>query len=206
MAKIHTLKIKNYRGIQKLEQVFADTNFVCLIGRGDSGKTTILQAINIVLYPNWNYTFSDTDFYNGEIDNPIEIEVSLYDLPIELLTDSKFGLHKRLLNSDGKIIDDLSQEDSEDNKDILTIKLKVEKDLEPKWFITNNRDNQEDVEIRSNDRAKLNVFLVSDYIDRHFTWSKGNPLYSLLKQEKIEKETDEIITKEIGRASCRERV
>ena len=124
MAKIHTLKIKNYRGIQKLEQVFADTNFVCLIGRGDSGKTTILQAINIVLYPNWNYTFSDTDFYNGEIDNPIEIEVSLYDLPIELLTDSKFGLHKRLLNSDGKIIDDLSQEDSEDNKDILTIILK----------------------------------------------------------------------------------
>jgi len=194
MAKIHTLKIKNYRGIQDLKQVFADTNFVCLIGRGDSGKTTILLAINAVLSPNWNYTFSDTDFYNGEIDNPIEIEVSLYDLPIELLTDTKFGLYKRLLNSDGKIIDDLSQEDSEDNKDILTIKLKVEKDLEPKWFVTNNRD-KEDVEIRSSDRAKLNVFLVSDYIDRHFTWSKGNPLYSLLKQEKIENETDEIITK-----------
>ena len=195
MAKIHTLKIKNYRGIQEFEQVFGDTDFICLIGRGDSGKTTILQAINIVLYPNWNYTFSDTDFYNGEIDNPIEIEVSLYDLPIELLTDSKFGLHKRLLNSKGEIIDDLYQEDSEDTKDILTIKLIVENDLEPKWFVTNNRDNQDDIEIRSGDRAKLNVFLVSDYIDRHFTWSKGNPLYSLLKQEKIEKETDEIITK-----------
>ncbi|GBE17386.1 hypothetical protein BMS3Abin15_01231 [bacterium BMS3Abin15] len=36
---------------------------------------------------------------------------------------------------------------------------------------------------------------MSDYIDRHFTWSKGNPLYSLLKQEKVENETDEIITK-----------
>ena len=195
MAKIHTLKIRNYRGIKEFEQVFGDSSFICLIGRGDSGKTTILQAINIVLYPNWNYTFSDTDFYNGEIDNPIEIEVSLYDLPTELLTDTKFGLHKRLLNSEGKIIDDLSQEDSKENKDILTIKLKVEKDLEPRWFVTNNRENQEDVEIRSSDRAKLNVFLVSDYIDRHFTWSKGNPLYSLLKQEKIENETDEIITK-----------
>ena len=195
MAKIHTLKIKNYRGIHEFEQIFGTTNFICLIGRGDSGKTTILQAINIVLYPNWNYTFTDTDFFNGEINNPIEIEVSLYDLPFELLTDSKFGLYKRLLNSEGKIIDDISQEDSEDNKDILTIKLKVEKDLEPKWVVTNNRENQEDIEIRSSDRAKLNVFLVSDYIDKHFTWSKGNPLYSLLKQENIENTTDEIITK-----------
>jgi len=195
MAKIHTLKIKNYRGIQEFEQIFYNSNFICLIGRGDSGKTTVLQAINAVLSPNWNYSFNDTDFFNVNIDNPIEIEVSLYDLPVELLTDSKYGLYKRLLNSEGNINDDLSQEDSEDNKDILTIRLIVEKDLEPKWFVTNNRENQEDVEIRSGDRARLNVFLVSDYIDRHFTWSKGNPLYSLLKQEKIENETDEIITK-----------
>lgn len=194
MAKIHTLKIKNYRGIKEFEQIFGDTkNFICLIGRGDSGKTTILQAINVVLSPNWNYTFNDTDFFNGNVENPIEIEVSLHNVPSELLIDSKYGLYKRLLISDGNIIDDLTQEDSEDNKDILTIKLKVEKDLEPKWFITNNRENQEDIEIRSSDRAKLNVFLVSDYVDKHFTWSKGNPLYSLLKQEYIKNATDEII-------------
>lgn len=31
-----------------------DKDFVCLLGRGDSGKTTILDAISLVLSPNWN--------------------------------------------------------------------------------------------------------------------------------------------------------
>lgn len=193
MAKIHTLKIKNYRGIKNFEHVFGETDFICLIGRGDSGKTTILQAINAVLTPNWNYSFNDTDFHNMKTENPIEIEVSLYDLPEKLLTDSKYGLYKRILNTKGDILDDLTQDDSEDTKDILTIKLIVRDDLEPKWYVSNKRDNQEDIEIRTGDRAKLNVFLVSDFIDRHFSWSKGNPLYSLLKQESIEDETDKII-------------
>src|SRR6056297_1648080 len=113
MAKIHSLKILNYRGIKEFEQEFKDSDFICLIGRGDSGKTTILHAINAVLTPNWNYTFNDTDFHNGDLDQPIKIEVNLYDLPIELLTDSKYGLYKRLLNSKGEIIDDLTQSESE---------------------------------------------------------------------------------------------
>ena len=184
MARIHTLKISNYRGIKSFNQVFGITDFICLVGRGDSGKTTILQAIAAVLSPLWNYSFYDTDFHNSNIEEPIEIEVSLYELPAELLTENKFGLHKRLLTSKGEIIDDLSFEDSEDNTDILTIKLQVSKDLEPKWYVFNKRENQELKEISANDRAKLNVFLLSDYFDKHFSWSKGNPLYSLSKLHK----------------------
>ncbi|MDK2860966.1 MAG: hypothetical protein PWP33_169, partial [Thermodesulfobacterium sp.] len=36
--------------------------------------------------------------------------------------------------------------------------------------------------ISAYDRAKLNAFMVSDYLDGHFYWNKGSPLYSLLKQ------------------------
>lgn len=183
MAKIHTLKISNYKGIKKFEQVFGMTDFVCLIGRGDSGKTTILEAINAVLSASWNLTFYDTDFYNSDINNSIEIEVSLYDLPNKILQESKFGLHKRFLTKEGVITDNVFDEELDERVNMLTIKLTVEKDLEPKWLVTNNRAGQESVEIRANDRASLNVFLVSDYIDRHFSWSKGNPLYSLLKEE-----------------------
>lgn len=193
MAKIHTLKISNYRGIKQFEQIFGITNLVCLIGRGDSGKTTLLNAISAVLSPQWNYSFSDTDFYNLDINNPIDIEVSLYDLPPELLSETKFGLYKRLLNSKGEIIDDLTLEDSEDNIDILTISLRVSKDLEPKWIVINNRENQDSKEINASDRAKLNTFLISDYIDRHFSWSKGNPLYSLLKVFDSEEEKSNTI-------------
>ncbi len=62
----------------------------------------------------------------------------------------------------------------------MTIKLEVKKDLEPQWYVVNNR--QEPLRISATDRARLNVFMVSDYIDRHFSWSRGNPLYSILKE------------------------
>jgi putative ATP-dependent endonuclease of the OLD family len=194
MAKIHTLKILNHRGIRKFEQVFVNSNFICLIGRGDSGKTTILNAISAVLSPNWKHPFYDTDFYRGNIENTIEIEASLYDLPNDLLTDSKYGLYKRLLNTKNEIIDDVQLDESIDFKDILTIKLIVDKNLEPKWFIINDRLNQENIEINANDRAKINAYLVSDFLDRHFSWSKGTPLFSLLKTMEITNETDNILT------------
>lgn len=194
MAKIHTLKIKNFRCLKKFKQVFKDSDLVCLIGRGDSGKTTILNAISAVLSPNWDYNFYDTDFYNGNIANPIIIEVTLYDLPTELLSDSKFGLYKQLINKDSEIVDDILSEDLEGSQDALTIKLIVNSDLEPRWYVVNDREQQEEIEIKASDRAKLNVFIVSDYLDRHFSWSKGTPLYSLLKQMEVNIETDKIIT------------
>jgi putative ATP-dependent endonuclease of the OLD family len=187
MAKIHSLSIKNFRGIKEFSHTFGNSNFVCLIGRGDSGKSTILEAIAYALYPNWNLTFYDSDFYNCEIENNIEIEVSLVDLPEILMTEDKFGTHKRSINPLTKeIIDDINEESE---IDVLTIKLVIDKYLEPKWYVVNGRGN--DIIISHYDRAKLNVYMISDYIDRHFSWSKGNPLYSLLKKEDIDSDTED---------------
>lgn len=193
MPRIHSLKIKNYRSIECFEQIFINQNFVCLIGRGDSGKTTILNAIASVLSPQWNLTFNDTDFYNCDIDTNIVIEVSLVDIPEDLLSESKYGLHKRLL-VDGDIEDDILEDEDQVGLDLLTIRLTVNQDLEPLWVVTNERD-QDDKVIRAGDRAKFNVFLVSDYLDRHFSWGKGTPLYSLLKKEELGGEADKLLAK-----------
>lgn len=181
MAKICSLSIKNYRGIKSFSQYFFDTDFICLIGRGDSGKTTLLNAISIVLSPSWNLTFYDNDFFNGDTSNPIEIEASLLDLPERLLNEEKFGLYIRGFDkSKSEIVDDLNDKCEK----VLTIKLVVEKDLEPNWFVVNDRE--EPRKISHTERSKLNVFMVSDYIDRHFSWGKGNPLYSLYKQDDLD--------------------
>jgi len=175
MAKIFELSIHNYRGIKEFTYKFND-DFNCLLGRGDSGKTTIIEAISLVLSPNWNISFYDSDFFNGQTDNPIEIEVSLLDLPEKLINEEKYGLYIRGLDDNNNIQDELQDGQIK----ILTIKLEIKSDLEPQWYIINNR--QEPIRISSNDRAKFNVFMISDYVDRHFSWCKGNPLYTILKE------------------------
>lgn len=183
MARIHQLKIRHFRGIEQFEQRFDDTNLIVFIGRGDSGKSTILKAISLVLSPVWNNTFADTDFYNLDTTIPIEIEVSLRHVPDKLLTDAKYGLYKRLLIKE-EIIDDISKSGEEsfaDEEDILTIKLVVDDTLQPKWYVVNERE-QDDIEINHRDRALLDMFMIADYADNHFSYNKLSPLYALLKK------------------------
>jgi len=178
MARIFKLVIKNFRGIKEFSHTFDDLNLICFVGRGDSGKTSVLSAILYVLYPNWNLSFYDTDFYNCDIEHPIEIETTLVGVPDELLREDKYGLYIRGIDKKTNAIKDELKDGYEK---ALTIKLKVEKDLEPKWYIINNRQDSLTA-ISAYDRAKLNAFMVSDYLDVHFHWNKGSPLYSLLKQ------------------------
>lgn len=183
MARIHQLKINHFRGIEHFEQCFGDTNLIVLIGRGDSGKSTILKAISLVLSPAWNNTFADTDFYNLDTTKPIEIEVSLRCVPDKLLSDAKYGLYKRLLVN-GEIIDEISKSGEEpfaQEEDILTIKLVVDDTLQPKWYVVNDRE-QDNIEISHRDRALLDMFMIADYADNHFSYNKLSPLYALLKK------------------------
>lgn len=180
MAKIEGIRIANYRGFSEFECHFGESNFICLIGRGDSGKSTILDAIDKALSSRWNLVFHDTDFHNGNIEKPIELEVTIYNVPEELLKDEKFGLYVRFLAKTGEIFDDPLAKETDGCTQLLTIKLSVDNNLEPKWCVISRRPNQEDKEISSKDRAKLSIFSITDYVDRHFSWSKGNPLYSLV--------------------------
>lgn len=199
MARIHQLKIRHFRGIEQFEQCFGDTTLIVLIGRGDSGKSTILKAISLVLSPAWNNTFADTDFYNLDTTKPIEIEVSLRCVSDKLLSDAKYGLYKRLLIN-GEIIDDISksgEEPSAQEEDILTIKLVVDDTLQPKWYVVNDRE-QDNIEISHRDRALLDMFMIADYADNHFSYNKLSPLYALFKKgldapETIEKKLVDVV-------------
>ncbi|WP_295937922.1 ATP-binding protein [uncultured Alistipes sp.] len=187
MAKIHTLKIQNFRGLKNFEQKFTDTNLVCLIGRGDSGKTTILEAISIVLAPTWNVNLYDTDFHNCNVDESIIIEVLAYDLPLRLQDENKFGMHLQFIDSHTlDIVDDvLTLDDATNYFKGLIIRFELNKDLEPSWNVI-NPTNEDMFPISASDRSSLNMFLVSDYIDRHLSWGKGYPLFALMKQHKAE--------------------
>lgn len=187
MARIRNIRIQNFRCFKNFEASFGDENFVVLIGRGDSGKSTILKAIDALLSPQWNYPFSDWDFFDGKVENPIVIEGDIVDLPNEVTTLECIGFNYKLLKSNGTITADISDEEDGDQL-ALTIRLVVDDSLEPKWFVVAGRDNIPDKEMHSKDRELFRSFFVEDSNESHFSYHRQSPLAVLSKNSKEEKD------------------
>ena len=194
MSSIYSLKIKHFRGIEDFEQTFGDKHCIVIIGRGDSGKSTILKAISLVLSPVWNNVFSDLDFTNRDITRPIEIEAIVKNVPNELMSLDKYGEYCQLLTAKG-ITSNMVDENAHQEDAVLKIRLTVDETLEPKWTVVSDREIGEKI-ISHTDRAKLNMFMISDYIDGQFAFSKGSPLYSTFNKN-ISKEDRKASEKEL---------
>lgn len=191
MSHINNILIRNFRGIKYLSQNFGEEKFIVLIGRGDSGKSTILSAINLALSPSWNIVFSDLDFYMQDTTNPIEIEITLTHLPCELLRESKFGLY---------VINDLSEECNASQLSIV-LKLIVDETLEPHWVIKARPGSDiDDKTISAQDRGLLAVNYITDYTDNQFSYNRQSPLYALTKYSLPEGATIERIKSQIIRS------
>src|SRR3546814_1818958 len=76
MARIRKVEIMNFRSIGRLDW-FPLAGINCLIGPGDSGKSTILDAIDFCLGARRNLTFCDDDFHRLQLQQPIQISVTL---------------------------------------------------------------------------------------------------------------------------------
>ena len=194
MSHITKLSIKNYRGIQELSHEFGSEKFIVLIGRGDSGKSTILSAIYAALAPTWNLVFSDLDFYNQDTTTPIQIELTIKELPIELLKESKFGLY---------IQNDLREECKPEDLSIV-LKLYVDESLEPHWVVKPRLGSDiDDKPISATDRAMLAVNYITDYTDNQFAYNKQSPLYALTKSKLSDGKTIERVKSELIRSMAK---
>lgn len=166
--RIRHVNIENFRGIQSFDWS-VDGDYVCLVGPGDSTKTTILDAIDCALSPRWKLSFDDSDFYQLITDDPISIVVTVGDLPGELLSDARFGFHVRGWSHSGELHDEPAAGDEL----VLSIELRVDASLEPLWLVKTDRDD-EPKRISAQDREKFDCLRVGEYLDRHFSWSKGS--------------------------------
>jgi putative ATP-dependent endonuclease of the OLD family len=152
-----------------------NTDIVCLIGAGDSGKTTILDAISYALTPKWSLPITDVDFYGAIPVNPIEIVVTVVDPPAELLPEEpKFGQFLRGWSPQGDLHDDPEPSDTL----ALTVRFTVDSSLEPQWSVFKEAV-PEGRPIRSSDRAKMRVFRVDEGSDQHLGWGRGSALAAL---------------------------
>lgn len=176
MAHLHYLHIENFRGIENFSNTFGPENYCVLIGRGDSGKSTILKAISYLLNPSWNLNITDFDFHNMDVQKNILIEGVFTDIPDEIGSFEKFGQYVQVIDINGTVTSNI-----EEVEGVRCIKIRfvVDDSLEPKWYVVSDREIG-NKEISSRDREKFKMFSVSDYIDSQFSLCKGSPLSRLL--------------------------
>lgn len=177
MSQIRHIEIKNFRVIKHLAWA-PNPGLNCLIGAGDSGKSTILEAIDLALGARRSYSFSDADFNGLNTDAPIEIFVTLGRLAPDLLNYEKYGKFLRVFDLQNKILYD---EPANGHETVITIRLVVDKDLNPDWLLYSDRAFAEDIERRLpwKHRELVSPARLGTTSSYHLGWSNRSVLNKL---------------------------
>ena len=179
--RIRHMSIRNFRGIRELDWNVPDKSLFCLIGRGDSTKSTILEALRRAFYPQWNLAFDDADFFQCAPANAICIDVILGDIPDQFRDLESYGYHLCGWNQQTLTRHD---EPGDGLEDALRVRLAVGNDLEPSWRVIRG-DDDEGISFKTVDRARVSVSLIGALSDRHLTWSRGSLLSRLTEAESL---------------------
>lgn len=190
MARVCKVEIENFRGIKAFTW-FPSPGVNCLIGPGDSGKSTILDAIDYCLGARRNIQFTDTDFHRLAIEEPIKITVTIGELDDGLKKLDAYGLYVRGFNLQTGAIEDEPEKELET---VLTVQLTVASDLEPLWSLVSERAAAQD-QSRSlswPDRLRIAPTRIGAMSDYHLGWRRGSVL-NRLSEESVD--TSKALTK-----------
>ena len=175
--QIRQLKVSNFRGVSALDWR-PGSPFCCLIGAGDSGKSTLLDAVEAALSSRW-FSFTEPDFLNCDTSNSIVIEATVGELSRALKSDERLGLYIRAWTTAG----DLRDEPVDDDEPVLTVRLTVDATMEPTWELV--CDRVEDPRTLSNrDRALFGLVRLAGEDARHLAWGQGSVLARLTGDNK----------------------
>lgn len=168
--RVEQLTVKNFRGIKHLEWKLMGQSICCLIGVGDSAKTTVLDAVEAALSPRW-MTFNEADFHHANTAEDIEVEVTIGELSRALLSDGRFGLYLRGLSPTGGLNDEPEDADTP----VLTVRLSVDATMEPVWSLVCDRYPVPRI-LSNRDRAMFCLVRLAGDEARHLTWAQGSVL------------------------------
>jgi hypothetical protein len=108
MARIRVVTIENFRCIKALTWL-PSPGVNCLIGPGDTGKSTILDAIDFCLGAKRNLQFTDAYFHQLNVEEPIRIAVTVGELDDSLSSLDPYGMYLRGFDSETGEVEDEPQ-------------------------------------------------------------------------------------------------
>jgi hypothetical protein len=181
--RIRRLWIQNFRGIKSLDwKVPVNQRLIALVGAGDSGKSTILEAIHYLLGDRWFVSFSDVDFYSVNVDEAIVIRAAVIDVPPLLKKENAFGLWLSGVDADGEVY----QDPEDQYEPALLVELTVDAGLEPRWTVVRT-DGQAQF-LSATQRRAFSTFKVDDRNDTQLRWSRASALGRMSAEDGSERQ------------------
>lgn len=177
MARIRLVEINHFRCIERLTW-HPESGLNCLIGPGDSGKSTILDAIDWCLGARRNLPLADTDFYALDVSKPISISLTIGDLPENIKNLEYYG---DCLRGYEDLSGTLEDEPRKGMETVLTIRLVVNADLEPIWGVYSDRVALLDPPkmLQWKDRASIAPVRLGHHSSTNLSWTRGSVLTRL---------------------------
>ncbi|MGD9471236.1 MAG: ATP-dependent endonuclease [Novosphingobium sp.] len=181
MARIRAIEVSNFRSLQEFTW-FPSSGINCLIGPGDSGKSTVLDAIDLCLGARRNLQISDADFHNLDTETPITISITIGELDDGLKKIDTYGSFLRGFDAILQIIEDEPEAGMET---VLTLRLTVTNDLEPSWTLVSDRAAAAGVSryLTWADRVRLAPTRVGAVADYNLSWRRGSVLNRLSEEK-----------------------
>jgi putative ATP-dependent endonuclease of OLD family len=183
VARIRFIDIRNFRCLRAF--AWRPTPGVnCLIGPGDVGKTSVLEAIDFCLGVRRNISFSDADFHGLNVTEPISISITLGELDDGLKSMETYGNYLRSFDLVSGRIDDEPESGAET---VLTLNLSVKSDLEPVWTLVSDRSETQGQAryLTWSDRTRLSPTRIGALAESDLAWRRGSVL-AKLSDEKVE--------------------
>src|SRR5258708_17394502 len=177
MTLIRVLEIENFRAVKGLRWL-PGAGVNCLIGPGDSGKSTILDAIAYCLGARRSVAFTDADFHGIDVDHTIRIAVTLGALDDPLKNIDAYGDFLVGFNAATGVVE---PEPGAGLETALTLQLTVQSDLEPQWSLISPRAQAAGRTRNLNwaDRTRIAPAKLGVTGDMHLTWRRGSVLTKL---------------------------
>lgn len=177
MARIRKVEIRNFRAVRFLDWC-PSPGVNCLIGSGDSGKSTILDAIDYCLGARRNLAIADTDFHGLDVNQTISIAVTLGGLPESMLSIETYGEYLRGFDATTGAVEDEPRKGLET---VLTAYFVVRADLEPVWSLFSERTVGVDPPrgLPWKDRAAISPSRLGHHPSSNLSWTRGSVLNRL---------------------------
>lgn len=177
MALVRVLEIENFRAVKALRWLPGE-GINCLIGPGDSGKSTILDAVDLCLGARRSLSFTDADFHALDFGRPIRIALTLGALDDPLKNIDSYGDFLVGFCATTGLVE---PEPGAGLETALTLQLTVQDDLEPEWTLVSPRAQAAGRTRNLNwaDRTRIAPARLGVTGDTHLTWRRGSVLTKL---------------------------